>query len=664
MRIIASIACIGLALTAMAAKTSTYTLSSPDGKVTTQITAGSELTFTAAYGGEQLMAPSKIGVLLDNGTAVGTDVKVSSAKTTSVDTRVASPFYRSDYIADHYNQLTLRIGKDWSVEFRAYNDGVAYRFVTKTKKPFNIVNEIAEFAFTGDAVATVPYVNARTSGKKGDFSTQFFNSFENTYTIAKLSELDTDRLAFLPLTVEPVKGKKILFSEAGITDYPGMYLNAQGDKLVGVFAPYPKAWKQGGHNELQLLVTESEPYIAKANGPKELPWRIAVVAPDDKTLAATELTYLLAAPSRVADISWIKPGKVAWDWWNGWNIEGVDFEAGINNDTYKAYIDFASEHNIEYVILDEGWAVNKKADLFQVVPEINLEELVEYGKAKNVGLILWAGFYALERDMEHVFKHYSAMGIKGFKVDFFDRDDQIVNEFASRAAAMAADYHMILDLHGFHKGSCMNRTYPNVLNVEGVHGLETMKWSDIDTDQVTYDVQIPFIRQAAGPMDYTQGAMINGTKMNYRRSYYEPMSQGTRCRQLALYMVLDSPFNMLCDAPSNYRKEPACTEFIAQVPTVWDETVILDGKVGEHIVTARRKGNTWYVGGLTNWTPRDYELDLSFLGSGSHTAEIFADGKNAHRRGTDFVRKQQTVSNTDKIKLHMAPGGGFAIKIN
>jgi alpha-glucosidase len=460
-------------------------------------------------------------------------------------------------------------------------------------------------------------------------------------------------------------GKKMLISESDIEDYPGIYLtNAKGvNELSAVFAPYPKSEKQGGHNNLQMQVTAREPFIAKVSGARTFPWRFAVITTEDAQLAATDMTYKLGAPSRVPDISWIKPGKVAWDWWNDWNIEGVDFVAGINNATYKFYIDFAAKNGIEYVILDEGWSVNGKADLMQVVPEINLPELVAYAKARNVDIVLWAGYHAFNRDLENVCRHYSEMGVKGFKVDFMDRDDQPMVAFMSRAAATAAKYKLFLDLHGMYKPAGLNRTYPNILNFEGVFGLEQMKWAPRNTDQMKYDVTIPFIRQAAGPLDYTQGAMRNAGRRSWAASNSEPMSQGTRCHQLALYVILESPFNMLCDAPTNYMREPGSVEFITQVPTVWDETRVLTGKMGEYILTARRKGNVWYVGGLTNWTPRELTVDLSFLGEGTYQATLFKDGVNANKRATDYKKTTFETNSAQKLNIRLASGGGFALRL-
>ena len=352
----------------------------------------------------------------------------------------------------------------------------------------------------------------------------------------------------------------------------------------------------------------------------------------------------------------------------GGSINSVaDFDrvlkAGINNETYKYYIWFASQHGIEYVILDEGWAVNKQADLMQVVPEIDLEELVEYGRERNVGIILWAGYYAFERDMERVVKHYADMGVKGFKVDFMDRDDQRMVDFLHRAAEVCAEHKMLLDFHGVFKPTGLNRTWPNVLNYEGVFGLEQLKWSAESTDMVKYDVTMPFIRMVAGPMDYTQGAMRNASRGNYRPVHSEPMSQGTRCRQLAEYVVFESPITMLCDSPSNYMKEPECFAFMASVPTVWDETVALTGSVGEYIAIARRSGDTWYIGAMTDWTPRELELDLSFIGNGNYDIESFADGINADRAARDFRKTVSELPQDRRLKIRMAPGGGYAARI-
>lgn len=649
---------------------------SPDGRITATVTLGDKLTYTIAHDGETILHESPISLTLSSGEVWGDKPQLANphgnlaaAPCRSIRETIVSPFYRKDKIDDEYTLLTLNFKKQWGVEFRVYNDGVAYRFVSKRAKPFTIAAEEVAYNFGADVTATVPYV---MYGDDGNYESQFHTSFENTYTVDKLSQLNKERLMFLPLVTETPSGKKICISESDLESYPGLFLSAahpHGNpeaapcRLTGMFAPYPRASELGGHNMLQFIVTEREPYIAKVAGPRTFPWRMAIVTTADKDLADSDMTYKLAAPSRLADTSWIKPGKVAWDWWNDWNITGVDFVSGVNNDTYKYYIDFAAANGIEYVILDEGWAVNLKADLMQVVDEIDIKELVDYGAAKNVDIILWAGFHAFNRDMENVCRHYSQMGVKGFKVDFMDRDDQEMVEFNYRAAATCAKYKMILDLHGMYKPAGLNRTYPNVLNFEGVHGLEQMKWSSIEVDQMKYDVTIPFIRQVAGPVDYTQGAMRNGTRGNYRPSISQPMSQGTRCHQLASYVVFESPFNMLCDTPTNYMREPESLDFIATIPTVWDETINLDGKIGEYIITARRKGNVWYIGGMTNWDARDLKVDLAFLGDKARTATMFRDGVNAHRNAEDYKKEDIQLKGNKVLDIHLAPGGGFALQV-
>ena len=637
-----------------------YTLCSPDGHLRTTVALGDALTYDIEYDGQTLMQPSAIGLKLSDGRVWGSSARIAKAVRTSSDAVLSSPFYRSSTVRDRYNGLTLKMRDNWSVEFRVYDDGVAYRFATTAKDPFEIASEQADYRFPTDYAVTVPYVRDNA----GSIDAQWHNSFENVYTETTLSKLDSGRLIFLPAVVHANDGMNICFTETNLDDYPGMYLynGDGGTSLEGRFAPYPLRCEPGGYNNIEVLVKERADYIARVEGPRTCPWRIAVVG-TDAGLAASDLSWLLAESSKIDDTSWIRPGKVAWDWWNAWNISGVDFRAGINTETYEYYIDFAASQGIEYVIMDDGWAARHGEDLFEINPNIDLRRIIDYAASKNVGIILWAGYWAFDRDMERVCKHYAEMGVKGFKVDFMDRDDQLMTAFNYRAAETAARYGLVLDLHGTHKPAGLNRTWPNVLNFEGVHGLEQMKWSAATIDQMKYDATIPFIRQVAGPMDYTQGAMRNASRDNYRPVNSEPMSQGTRCHQLALYAVLDSPLNMLCDSPTNYLREPECTGFIAAIPTVWDETRILDGRIGEYIVTARRSGDTWYVGGITDWTPRDVEVDLAPLGiEGAVEATLFRDGANADRKASDYKRETIRTNLSEPLKVHLAPGGGFILK--
>ncbi len=640
-----------------------FTLSSPDGRLGAVISIDEGINWTLRHDGEEMMGPSAISMTTDGTVAsFGVAPRIAGSSKRSVDAWFDAPVYKRARVRDNFNELTLKFRGDYSLTFRAYDDGVAYRWEYNGKKAFNVVDEQAEFIFADGAEGVFSYVKDGGAGTGDMFEKQFFNSFEDRYNFSALSEWNPDRLAFLPVAVSGPGDKTILITEAHLMNYPGMYLRSEGGAtLKGMWATYPKTLVQGGHNNLQMLVTERENYIAKVDGPEKFPWRIAVVAATDAELLDSDMVYKISTPS-AGDFSWVKPGKVAWDWWNDWNLYGVDFRTGINTETYKYYIDFASSQDIEYVILDEGWAVNRRADLMQVVPEIDLPRIVDYAADKGVGIILWAGYWAFDRDMEAVCRHYSQMGVKGFKVDFMDRDDQPMVDFHRRAAEMGAKYGLMMDFHGTYKPTGLHRTYPNVINFEGVNGLEQMKWAT-DLDQVTYDVTIPFVRQVAGPMDYTQGAMRNSTRGNFRAVNSEAMSQGTRCRQLAGYVVFQSPLNMLCDSPSNYMREQECTRFIADIPTVWDETVALGGKIAEHVSIARRSGEEWYVGAMTNWNERTLTLDLSFLGEGVWIAEIFRDGANARRVARDYKKETVEIPVDRSMEINMAPGGGWVARL-
>lgn len=641
----------------------TFIVSAPNGKLKATVSIGKNIQYSISYENDSVLSFSPISMTLGNGTIWGENSKLQSHSTRIINQKIATSIYKRKTIIDNCNELTFRFKEGFSLIFRAYNEGFAYRFISNQSKPFIIKDEQAVFNFPTDNKAFIAYVDA----KHDSFETQYFNSFENIYKHTRLSEWETNRLAFMPITIESKNGKKICITESDIISYPGMYLyptDTDKTSLRGVFAPYPDEIIQGGYNNIQAKVVSRKNYIAQYNqGNVKFPWRILVIAEEDCQLADNDMVYKLSTPADNTDFSWVKPGKVAWEWWNDWNLFNVDFKAGINNETYKYYIDFASKYGIEYVILDDGWSTPKKADLFDVVPEINLKELVAYADSKNVGLILWAGFYAFNKDIEGICKHYSQMGIKGFKIDFMDRDDQLMTEFHYKAAEIASRYKLILDYHGTYKPTGLHRTFPNVINNEGIYGLEQLKFEHKVVDLVTYDVTFPFIRMLAGPVDYTQGAMRNATKDNFRAVVSEPMSMGTRCRQLAQYIIFESPLSMLCDSPSNYMREEECIRYIAEIPTVWDNTLAINGKIGEYITIARQKNNIWYVGSMSNWDARSLEIDLSFLGKGDYQAEIFRDGINADKAACDYRKETIEIPQNRKLKISMAPGGGYVMKI-
>lgn len=615
------------------------------------------LRWSAHFGDKEIVAPSRLTMTTDRG-VWGEGIKSACVK--KFDCNTGNPF-------SWYSCAVVNFG-DYSVELRAYIDGVAYRFISNIEGDYKIVDELAEFSFNEEDMAWIPYVNFRPDATP-DYATQFETSFENTYTYTALKDIDWRRLIFAPIVVER-KGVKVWISESNLEDYPGMFLsNRDGDGVLDTeFAPRPKEVEQGGYNMLQGMVKSRHDYIAECHGSRTFPWRIVAIGEEDRNLISNHaLVWELADECRLKDTSWIKPGKVAWEWWNDWGLEGVDFTPGINNETYKYYIDFASRYGIEYVILDEGWSVKGEADLMQVVPEIDIKELVDYAAERNVGIILWAGYWALNRDIEGLCKHYSEMGVKGWKVDFLDRDDQEMVRFVYDLAEIAAKYHMLVDYHGVYKPTGLNRTYPNAINFEGVHGLETMKWLGREHDQITYDVTIPFIRAVAGPMDYTPGAMHNAPREKYEPNYSRPMSQGTRCHQLAMYVVYNQPLAMLCDTPTAYEKEPEYTQFLAEIPTVWSEKGAYDGAIGEYImVIAHAEDNSKYIAGLNGETPRSVMAKWDFFGYDAESVEIWMDSEDdsANYKHLKLTWEEyRSLAQNNPIEIKMAAGGGFVLKI-
>jgi alpha-glucosidase len=629
-----------------------YHVKSPDGKITVTVTTSGQVRWSVTHDGTPVLSPSAISMTLSTGLVLGQHAVVQKVKELAADQVLSTPFYKKSQVHDVYNQLTLQFKGRYELIFRVYDDGAAYRFVTGMKGDIVVNNEQADFNFDSDKQVYLPFVNDYRNKDK------FNTSFESLYDHLHLSEIKTDSLAFLPLLVELDGGKKAAILEADLQDYPGMYLtstNSAEHALHAVFAPYPTREHVGS---LNYMADERAGYIATTAGTRSFPWRVLVLSTEDKQLADNDMVQKLAAPSKLTDVSWIKPGKVAWDWWNDWNISHVDFTAGINVPTYKYYIDFAAANKLEYIIIDEGWSDDH--DLTK--SKLDIQQIVDYGRQKNVGVILWSTWYAITRDAAGLMKSFSAMGVKGFKIDFIDRDDQSVVRSLYQIAQLAADQHMLVDFHGMYKPSGITRTYPNVINCEGVKGMENDKWGGAKDLHPVYDVSIPFIRMLAGPMDYTPGAMRNATRSAFRAVNANPMSQGTRCHQLAMYTVFEAPLQMLSDNPTTYMHEQESTDFISAVPTTFDQTVALDGRVAEFVCLARKKGDTWYAGALNNWNNRDLSIDLSFLGEGKYRAVIFEDGVNADRDATDYRKRIMTVTSADKMYLKLASGGGWAAR--
>ena len=638
-----------------AQKAKVYEVKSPDGAIIVKVESGAKMLWSVQHKGQQLIKPSAISLLLQNGEVLGDNASVTASKTVSVNTTFKAVNYRKTVVSDVYNQLTLSCKGDYGVIFMVFNDAVAYRYFTKRKGEMVIKNEEANFNFTEDHKAFIPYLRDYRDGKV------FNASFESLYKEHKLSEFITDSLAFLPLLVELNNGKKILLTEVDLEDYPGMFLVLNETKIgfKGIYAPYPLETKMSGNNN--VIPTKRADYIAKTDGTRSFPWRAIVISEQDKDLLDCDIVQKLASPSRIEDISWIKTGQVAWDWWNNMNISGVDFRAGKNFETYKYFIDFAAKYKMPYIMLDAGW--NVPGDLTKPNTNIKLEELITYGKQKGVDLMVWSSWRDMLSQKEKAIPYFEKMGIKGIKIDFIDRDDQLAVASTYEIAKLAAEHHVMIDYHGVFKPTGLQKTYPNVVGYEGVYGLENFKWAS-NFDGPRYCVTLPFIRNQAGPMDYTSGAMRNSNKANYRPVNSNPMALGTRVNQMAQFIVFEVPIQMLSDNPTIYLKEHECTEFITKVPTTFDETVPLDSKVAEYVAIARRKEDTWFVGAMTNWTPRELTIDFSFLKPGNYQAEIFRDGINADRDATDYKKEVVNISAGDKLKVKLMNGGGWVARIS
>ena len=620
-----------------------YTVTSPNGK--NVATVNDSLSITVSHSGKTV-------VTIKARQAHAGNIK-KLAGTKHMTETIQAPFYRQNKIWTEGNQMDLTLNDGFGLQVRACNEGVAYRFYTTNKKVTIIKDEMADFVFPHESKTWLAY---STNDDK-----PFAMAFQNYYDETLLSKAK-DKYAFLPVTVES-GDVKVTILESDLRSYPGMFLKAEGNHLKAAFAKYPKKmayYKWRGMS----YVEETEDYIAKSTGARTYPWRVMAITEKDTEMPVSNLVYALATPNQIGDTSWIRPGKVAWDWWNDWNLKGVDFEAGINTRTYQYYIDFAAKNGIPYIVLDEGWYDSSKGDIMNPIPEIDLQGLIDYGRQKGVSIVLWTVFNVLDEHLTAACDKYTKMGIKGWKIDFLDRNDQTAVEMAERIAKTCAQYKLFVDYHGYFAPTGMNRTYPNILNYEGVFGMEEARWAKKDTDMPKYDVTFPFIRMMAGNVDFTPGALRNGTKENWVECYQNPVSMGSRCHQLACYVIQDSPFTMLCDAPTNYEREQECVDIITSIPDTWDETKILQGTIGCYIVSARRNSSDWYVGGQTNWEKREVVLSLDFLSPGeTYQATIVTDGINANHNAEDYHVATKTLTSHDKLVIKLASGGGFIMKL-
>ena len=621
-----------------------YSIKSPDGKIQVTVSVDTQIKWSAVVGSKPVFTNNTLS--LDLETAVlGVDPKVVSAKTTSVNEVVQTVVaVKSKTISNNYNQLILNFKPNYAVTFRLFNNGIAYRFETRMKDQITVKNEEVGLNFSGDFSVLFPEEET------------VYSHYERLYLDQKISSLNAGRFASLPTLVKADNNIKIGITEADLFDYPCLFMEATGKAAFK--SKYPHViLKSDPKGDRNIQNIQEADYIAKTSGTRNFPWRVFMISTEDARLVENQMVYLLSRDTKLAETSWIKPGLVAWDWWNANNIYGVDFKSGLDTKTYKYYIDFASKNNIPYIILDEGWT-KSTSNIKESNPDLDIQELMAYGKSKKVDIILWCLWNPLDADMDAILDIYAKWGAKGIKVDFMARSEQYMVNFYERTAKACADRKLLVDFHGAFKPSGMARAYPNIINHEGVKGMENCKWSKDITPE--HDVTLCFTRMLAGPLDFTPGAMINKNAIDYAISFTSPMSQGTRCHQIAMYVCYDAPLQMMSDSPTNYYKEQESATFISRMPTVWDDTKVLDAKVGDYILMARQKGNDWYLGAMTDWDSRSLTVDCSFLGEGTYEIEMMQDGINCDKYASDYKRVVKQVTKADKLKIDLAKGGGWA----
>jgi alpha-glucosidase len=631
-----------------------HRLFAPDKSLELVVHTGAEVRYAVNRNGQPLIALSPLNLVVNNNVALLSGAVVKKVQRRSVNTTITSPVpEKRKTIPDVYNELRIDFNQPVSLVLRAYNDGVAYRFETRFRDSLVVQSEQATFHFSPAAIAYYPQVQKRNDADV------FHTSFEENYTIRPLDSMANDSLAFTPVLVTE-NAAKVVITESDLEDYPGMFLSKAGSAaLKGVFAPYPLEEAITTGEYPQAIVTKRAPYIARTAGTRTFPWRVLAVATADKDLPNNDIVYRLASPSRVKNTAWIKPGKSTEEWIIGINLFNVPFKAGINTPTYTYYIDFAKRFGLDRIFFDAGWSDYK--DLFKLNPALNIDSLAGYAKSKGIGLGMWTLALTLDRQLDSALLQFKKWGVDFIMTDFIDRDDQKAVNFYHRVAQACARHEIMLMYHGAFKPAGFTRTYPNALTREGVLGSEYNGWSHKVTPD--HNLLIPFIRMVAGPMDYEPGLLDNATKETFRPIWNKIMAQGTRTHQLAMFVVYESPMQLFSGNPSQGLQEPAFMELLGSIPTTWDETVIPDAKLGEYIVTARKKGADWYVGAMTNAVGRRLSVPLTFLEDGTYTATICADGVNADRWASDYALTESIVKKADSLSITMAPGGGYLVRL-
>jgi alpha-glucosidase len=619
-----------------------YNITSPNGNLTFSLTVGSDLKYTVTHGSTSLITSSAIALRVNGGTVLGANPVVANTQTTSVNNTITNLYGKNKTLDEIYNERRIDFNGNYSLVIRAYDEGVAYRFVTSLASEMIVDSETATFNLAGSPSVFFPEADAAMT------------TWERSYTrFNSISEIAVNRFSVTPTMFSyPSLGFRVLVAESDVFDYPGMYIQRTSTGMLGKWAAYPKTVNPGDIYQARRVLTR-ENYIAKTKGTREFPWRVVIVSTADKDLLINQLIYKLARPSVLTNESYIIPGKSAWEWWHDAILETTAIPSGTKNlsfDLYKFYVDFAAENKLEYMTLDAGWK------------EEYLAQLCQYAAAKGVKIFIW-DFINLAVEDPNRLAFLKTFGIAGVKIDFIDRDDQLANNWVENIAKRCAELGLMVIFHGCSKPTGLERTYPNIVNYEAIHGAEQSKWNA--TANPDYHLEFPFIRMLAGPLDYTPGSM-----RNVHVSQFAPITpgipntMGTRARELAMYVLFDQPLGYLCDSPTEYRKFPDVMGFLSKVPTTWDETVPLAAEVGEYAVLAKRNGEEWYVAAMTNAKARQVEIDFSFLPQGNFFAEVLRDNEFSDINAKVMTREVISVSNTSKLSINLVKAGGAVLRVN
>ncbi len=656
MKFIFTLTCCLFVFTSFCKTTDTIRVYSPDGKTEVRIWMSKKIYYTVSYQGEIISRASSLDLIIDDERSLSVNNSIRSYTTKKINSLIdVIVSDRRKRIIDEYNELNIVFKKPFQLTYRIYNDGIAYQIAVNFNDSIYIKDEIAGFNFENNTKSYIPIIHKREG------EDIFHNSFEEEYPLINLDTLSEREMAYNPVLIMPSSGPRIAITESDLLDYPGMFLKGtNSNSLTATFAPFPLEEKITDAMYAERIVTKRAEYIAYIPGKRKLPWRIIMIADEDKKLPENDMVYKLATPSKIKDLSWITPSKGTDEWIIDINLFNIPFKAGINTETYKYYIDFAKRFGFDRIMMDAGWS--DRNNLFNIIPEINMDTLSAYAKSKNIKLSMWTLALTLDKQLDSALLQFKKWGVDFIMTDFIDRDDQKMVNFYERIAKACAEQQIMIMYHGAPAPKGFNRTYPNAIGREGVLGSEYSIWSQKVTPQ--HNLILPFTRMLAGPLDYEPGFLNNVNQKSFRNIEGNPMSYGTRCHQLAMFVVYDSPIQIFSGNPSQGYFEPSFMELLGSIPTGWDETIVLDAKIGEYIVTARKKNNDWYIAGMNNWNAREQIINLDFLNGSNYNATICIDGINAEKFAADYSISQSTLNKNDKISIKSAPGGGFLLKLS